>query len=68
MSHTIYTTEGFILKSVNFGEANKYFFIFTREFGLIKTAAQGVRHLQSKLRYGLTDYSLAQVSVVRNNP
>jgi recombinational DNA repair protein (RecF pathway) len=50
---------------MNFGEANKYFFIFTREFGLIKTAAQGVRHLQSKLRYGLTDYSLAQVSVVR---
>jgi len=65
MSHTIYTTEGFILKSVNFGEANKYFFIFTHEFGLIKAAAQGVRHLKSKLRYGLEDYSLAQVSVVR---
>jgi len=65
MSHTIHTTEGFILKSVNFGEANKYFFIFTKEFGLIRAAAQGVRHLKSKLRYGLEDYSLAQVSVVR---
>ena len=65
MSHTIYTTEGFILKSASFGEANKYFFIFTREFGLIKAAAQSVRHLKSKLRYGLEDFSLAQVSLVR---
>lgn len=65
MSHTIYTTEGFILKSVNFGEANKYFFIFTKEFGLIRAAAQSVRHLKSKLRYGLEDLSLGQVSVVR---
>ena len=63
--HTIYTTEGFILKSANFGEANKYFFIFTRDFGLIKAAAQGVRHLKSKLRYGLEDFSLAQISIVR---
>ena len=65
MSHTIYTTEGFILKSANFGEANKYFFIFSKEFGLIKAAAQSVRHLKSKLRYGLEDYSYCQVSVVR---
>ena len=65
MSHSIYTTEGFILKSLNFGEANKYFFIFTKEFGLIRAAAQSVRHLKSKLRYGLEDLSLGQVSVVR---
>ena len=65
MSHTIYTTEGFILKSANFSEANKYYFIFTKEFGLIRAAAQGVRHLKSKLRYGLEDFSLSQVSLVR---
>jgi len=64
MSHIIYTTEGFILKSASFGEANKYYFIFTREFGLIRAAAQGVRYLKSKLRYGLEDFSLAQISVV----
>jgi recombinational DNA repair protein (RecF pathway) len=65
MSHTIHTTEGFILKSANFGEANKYYFIFTKEFGLIRASAQGVRFLKSKLRYGLEDYSFCQVSVVR---
>ena len=65
MSHTIYTTEGFILKSINFGEANKYFFIFTKDFGLIKAAAQSVRHLKSKLRYNLEDFSFGQISIVR---
>jgi DNA repair protein RecO (recombination protein O) len=65
MSHNIYNTEGFILKSVNFGEANKYLFVFTKDFGLIKAAVQGVRHLKSKLRYNLEEYSLGQVSVVR---
>ena len=63
--HNIYTTEGFILKSVNFGEANKYFFIFTKDFGLIKATAQGVRLLKSKLRYSLEDFSFTQVSIVR---
>jgi len=65
MSHIIYTTEGFILKSVNFGEANKYYFIFTAEFGLIKATAQGIRHLKSKLRYHLGDFSFCQISLVR---
>ena len=65
MSHTIYNTEGFILKSLNFGEANKYFFIFTKDFGLIKAAAQSVRHLKSKLRYNLEDFSFGQISIVR---
>ena len=65
MSHAIHHTDGFILKSLNFGEANKYFFIFTKEFGLIKASAQGVRHLKSKLRYSLEDYSFGTVSLVR---
>ncbi len=63
--HTIHTTEGFILKSVDFGEASKYFFIFSKDFGLIKVAAQGVRDIKSKLRFNLEDYSLGLFSVVR---
>jgi DNA repair protein RecO len=63
--HTIYTTEGIILKSINYGEANKYFFVFTKEFGLVKVAAQSVRHLKSKLRFSLEDFSLIQISFVR---
>jgi len=65
MSHTIYTTEGLILKSTNIGEANKFFYIFTAEFGLVKATAQSVRHLKSKLRFSLEDYSFGLVSLVR---
>lgn len=63
--HNIYTTEGFILKSMPFGEANRYFLIFTKDFGLIRATAQGVRLLKSKLRYSLVDNSLVTLSVVR---
>lgn len=63
--HHKYHTEGFILESRNFGEANKYLTIFTRELGVVKAAAQGVRLLKSKLRYALQDYSYARIDLVR---
>lgn len=63
--HTIYNTEGFILKSLERNEANKFYFIFTRDFGLITVAGQGTRLLKSKLRYSLEDFSYGKFSVVR---
>ena len=63
--HHIYHTEGFILSGQSVGEANKYFWIFTRDFGMVGAMAQGVRLLQSKLRYSLQDYSYSKISLVR---
>ncbi|MEA2112620.1 MAG: DNA repair protein RecO [Patescibacteria group bacterium] len=60
-----YQIEGIILKSANFGESNKYLFVITEEFGLIKITAQGLRNLRSKLRYGLQEFSVVQLSIVR---
>lgn len=65
MSHHIYNTEGFVLSGRNVGEANRYFQIFTRDFGMVGATAQGVRFLKSKLRYGLQDYSYLKISLVR---
>ncbi len=48
MSHSIYHTEGFVIASQDTGEANKYYKIYTKDFGLIGATAQGVRHLKSK--------------------
>lgn len=64
MSYTIYRSEGIVLGSASFGEANKYLSIFTREFGLIGVRAQGVRTLQSKLRPHIEDFSIARVGLV----
>jgi DNA repair protein RecO len=63
--HTILETDCFILKSSPSGEANKQIDLFTEEFGLIRATAQGLRYLKSKLRYSLTDFSYARVSLVR---
>lgn len=63
--HHIYHTQAIILSSRNTGEANKYLTLYTRELGLVRASAQGVRLTQSKLRYGLQDFSYASIDLVR---
>src|ERR1035437_10293304 len=64
MNH-IYHTEGLILGSKNFGEAGKYYSIFTRDLGMIYASAQGVRKMSSKLRFILQDYSFVKIDLVQ---
>jgi len=63
--HHIYHTHGFILSSRNMGEANKMLTIYTREMGLVRAAAQGIRLNKSKLRFTLQDFSYVNVDLVR---
>ena len=65
MSYAVYTTRGFILGSGPSGEASKIYVIYTEDFGLIRAKAQGVRLIQSKLRYNLEDFSFCSLSLVR---
>lgn len=65
MAHQIYQTEGIILGKKDFGEADRMFSIYTKEFGMISVIAQGVRHLKSKLRYNLDIFVLGNFSLVR---
>lgn len=62
--HHIYHTEGIILGSKNYGEAGKYFYIFTRDLGMVTASAQGVRKMSSKLRFILQDYAYVKVDLV----
>ncbi len=64
MSHEIYTTKGFVISSSSKGESDKNFSIFTRDLGLIRATAQGVRKMESKLRFALQDFSFSEISVV----
>jgi DNA repair protein RecO len=63
--HHIYHTEGIILGSKNFGEAGKYYSIFTRDLGMVYASAQGVRKMSSKLRFILQDYSYVKIDLVQ---
>ncbi len=63
--HHIHHTHGFILSSRNTGEANKMLSIYTREMGLVRAAAQGIRLNKSKLRFSLQDFSYIKIDLVR---
>ena len=63
--YNIYQTEGMILGGTNQREANRFFYIFSENFGLLRATAQSVREVKSKLRYGLQDFSLSQFALAR---
>ncbi|MFA5933804.1 MAG: DNA repair protein RecO [Candidatus Paceibacterota bacterium] len=63
--HHIYHTHAFVLGNTNTGEANKFLTLFTRELGVVSAHVQGVRHLRSRLRFSLQDFSYAKVDLVR---
>jgi recombinational DNA repair protein (RecF pathway) len=49
---------------VNLGEANRMFYLLTKDFGLIFAIAQGVRLSKAKLRYLLQDFSVCKTDLV----
>ena len=63
--YAIQTTPGFVISSRPNGEAGKVLSIFTRDLGLIKASAQGIRFEKSKLRPFIQDYSTGVFSFVR---
>ncbi len=60
-----YQTDALILCSRESGEADRTFSIFTKDFGLVRARATGVRKEKSKMRYALQHYARANISLVR---
>ncbi len=65
MSYHIYTTKGLVLSERPLKEADRLYSILTRDFGLVRAHAIGVRKGVSKLRGSLEPVSLSTVSLVR---
>lgn len=65
MSYHIYTTKGLVLSAKPLREADRVYSILTRELGLVRATATGVRKEGSKLRGALEPFSLTSVSLVR---
>ncbi|MDZ4284360.1 MAG: recombination protein O N-terminal domain-containing protein [Patescibacteria group bacterium] len=65
MAYQTYTTDALVIGSKNRLTADRMVALFTREAGLVYARAVSVRREQSKLRYGLQDFSLSRVSLVR---
>lgn len=65
MSYHIYTTKGIVLSERGIGEADRIYSILTRDFGLIRASATGVRKAESKLRGALEPFTLSTISLVK---
>ena len=65
MSYHIYTTPGIVLRHWPLREADRVYAILTRDLGLIRASAGGIRKEASKLRGSLEPLSMTSVSLVR---
>ncbi|MEX2014070.1 MAG: recombination protein O N-terminal domain-containing protein [Parcubacteria group bacterium] len=65
MSYHIYTTRGVVLSERPMREADRIYTILTRDLGLIRATATGVRKEVSKLRGNIEPFSLASISFVK---
>jgi len=63
--HTIHHTRAVILKSLASREADKIYWLFTEDFGLVVAVATGVRKSGAKLMSQLIDYSFVDVDLVK---
>ena len=60
-----YHTEALVLGSYANGEADKTVVLYTRDFGLVRARATGVRTEKSRMRYAIQHYSHTHVSLIR---
>ncbi len=61
----LYHTPALVLGAETQGEGSRRFSLLTRELGLISASATSVREERSKLRYGLQNLSLSDLTLVR---
>ncbi len=65
VAHHLYHTQAIIIGYKDTGDANRAFYLLTRELGLVLAVAQSVRQEKSKLRYHLQLGRVPTVTLVR---
>lgn len=60
-----YHTDALVLGSIERGEADRFYTLYTKELGLVKARASAVRRESSRMRYALMHYATASISLVR---
>jgi DNA repair protein RecO len=63
--YVIHQTEGIVLGVFEQGEVDSFYYVYTREYGLLGVLATGVRMHKSKFRYALQPFSLIEVGFVK---
>ena len=65
MAYATYTTDALVCGTFDRNTADRSYRLFIRELGMLYADARSVRLEKSRQRYGLTDFSLVRVSLVR---
>ena len=60
-----YHTEAIVLGSFDSGEADRTIVLFTRDFGLVRARATGIRSEHSKMRYAVQHFAYAYTSLIK---
>jgi len=63
--YSIHQTKALILDVMDVGESNKFYWLLTREYGLVNASAQGVRLVKSKLNPYLQQYGFVIIEFVK---
>jgi DNA repair protein RecO (recombination protein O) len=63
--YEIYKTPALILDVKNLKEANRMYWLFTRDYGLVLASAQGVRKVASKLNSFLQQYDFVDIELIK---
>lgn len=67
MRYRGYTSEAIILSRKNYGEADRILILYTKDFGLLKILAKGIRKPKSRKRGHLEIFSRIKFSASRTN-
>jgi len=62
-----YKTTGIVLISRDFGESDRLFVVYTRDYGKIEVLAKGAKKILSKLNAHMAEYSLVDMMVANGS-
>ena len=60
-----YRTKGFILKKIDYGESDRIFTIYTKDFGKLEILGKAIRKIKSKLRGGVELFYLSEIEFIQ---
>ena len=64
MAYEKYNTDALVCGNWDRNTSDKFFLLFTNDFGMVKAVARSVREERSKQRFSLQDFSLSRLSLV----
>lgn len=60
-----YRTQGIVFKKNDFGEADRFYSLFTKDFGRLEILAKAVRRMKAKLRSPLELFNLSEIEFIQ---